>query len=423
MNSSLTPSTTISFSKSFASSAWITLVIAGLFSCYNLFQMTWFNVISTELLSRYHLTMVAVGLLHSAFFWGNALAIIPLGILLDRQSVRQMALILLALTTLVDIVLAVIPGYWFCVILRFCQGISSAASLLISMRVAILLFPNRANQSTCIIGIFSSFGGIVGNALFARVYHATGLSMSLIVSSLLGCSLWLWMWFGFKFSRLSSANYTTNKADTREQPLSIFDQLKSAIKQPINLYAGCYLGLINTPVLLLGSLWGGLYFSKASGQSVLVAADLSSLLFFGLMIGALLFAGLTKSLIKARGILVLSSIMLLIVINYLFYNKHAQLHDLVILTMLIGVLSSCQNLVYPYIRYHNSLSSLSTAMSVAALVFNLIVAVIQPTYSFLIGEINDLQSISCYYYNAVLLVACLLIINIVTRDSTIVQQF
>lgn len=338
---------------------------ASLFSFYNLFLLSSLNVIGVNFISDFHLTTASLGLLSSYDLWGNAIGFIPIGLLLDRYPVKNIGLSLLSLAIIATLGMSIATSFSMICLMRFFQGLASATSLLITMRLGSTLFDKKANITIGLMIVVAFSGGIAGNNIFAHIVQHFGWRHALLIVSGIGL-ICLFIIFLF----LCEA---TNKVVTSISQVKLI--LKSLKKQ--NILSGICIGLINSPVFVLGTLWGNYYLVHTQHTTMMQAASLSSLLFVGIITGSPFWGFLADKWLGSWKIMYIACTVLLALSVILLLGKTLPLLTLGIIFFSFGFFCCTQNLVYPHISKNNPDFLISTATGIASLISNSIGAGLQ----------------------------------------------
>ncbi len=323
-------------------------VAAALFSFYDLFELSLFNRLNPAIQTQFHLTPESIGMLSSCFLWANALGLIPVGLLLDRGHLRKTVGLLLSLSVAGNAVFLFSHTLWLAMVARSFQGFASAASLLVCMRLAIRWYKEKANAAIGWMIAIALSGGIFAN--FTDTWLTPIWMGSIILIILL------------LFLR-----------DTKQEHIP---QHFKFLSKPKNFLLGGYLGLINFPVFILGSLWGNHILTTTYHFTLKQSAFISSLIFAGIIVGSPIWGLVANKVISYKNImlvgcggLILVCLMLIIapvnitVISFLFFS--------------LGFFCCTQNMTYFALSKINSPETLSSATAITSVIFNSIGAVSQ----------------------------------------------
>ncbi len=336
------------------------------------------NVLSIYLMQNRFLSAEAVGFMSSFDLWGNVIGFIPIGILLDRYPIRNLACTLLSLAILSTVAMAFVQNLAILCLLRFFQGLASAGSLLTLMRIGTELYPNHSNKVIGLMVLLALSGGIVGNSFFSFVASRLGWQIALLGIATIGFFCLLFLLFFLENNKIQKETFSFNLKLNK-----------------INILSGIHLGFLNTPVVVLGSLFGNYYIMKQSAFNLDQAAFISSLLFLGIIIGSPIIGFLADKignfLLLIVGYLGLILCTLALILAPVLSSKYY-----LVLFFGFGFFGCTQNLIYPLIN-KKSLSSRSTSMGIAALVANALGAFFQLTFGYILLYSTLINSIEYYF--------------------------
>lgn len=353
---------------------YLACLAAGLFSFYNLFQLSLFNVISGHLLVALRLTTTELGLFSGCFLLANAIGLVPIGLMLDRGLMRKVALFFLTLTACASFVIAISSSLLLSCLMRFFQGLASAASLLICIRVVNSYFAKNTNLMLGALIALALSGGIFGNFVFASVVHYIGWQSGLYIISILGLLLVTVIWL-FLYENKDMAFF-----QNRCTPIS---ELKFLLQKKHTTIIGIYCGLMNLPVFILATLWGNFYLSHRYPISAIEAAIASSLLFGGVMLGSLSWGYLADKYLTQPAVMYLGC-SLLFLLSLLFLIPNLSFLEIALIFFGFGFCSSSQNIVYAIINKNNPSTIRSTTNGIAMLISNGIGALSQVLFGWLL---------------------------------------
>lgn len=381
---------------------YVACFAAALFSFYDIFQLSLFNSTAADFSATFYLSSTTLGLLSSSFVWANALSLIPIGFLIDKYSVRPLAIIFLSLSIIACFIIAHSHSWKIIMVMRFIQGLASATSLLTCMRMAIRWFGNRANTAIGLMVTFALMGGIFGNNVFINIVRDVGWRYSFILAGIIGIVILIFLiCFLFEANTPSTSSF------------QFASQIKLSLQNPKNILLGCYLGLMSLPIFILAAEWGNIYLIKMHHMSNTQAGMTTGLLFTGLICGCPLVGYIADRLRNPLMIMKIGAILSFIVILPIACYLHLSSLAIMILFLLLGMIGSSQNVVFVIIAENNPLFLLSTITAVASLVENCIGALGQLLFGYLLHTSWQALSISAIsvtiqhrYINAMLIFPC-----------------
>lgn len=357
---------------------------ASLFSFYNLFLLSSLNVIGVNFIADFHLTTTSLGLLSSYDLWGNAIGFIPIGLLLDKYPVKNIGLCLLGLAIIATSGMAIATSFSMICLMRFFQGLASATSLLITMRLGSTLFEKKANMTIGLMIVVALSGGIVGNSIFAHIVQHFGWRNSLWIAGAMGLCCWLVL-FLFLTESITHKAIKNKLATNLTYSANPVKLMINALNKK-NILSGIAIGLLNSPIFVLGTLWGNYYLIHTQHLSMTQAASFSSLIFVGIITGSPFWGFLSDKWLGSRKILMLACLVLLILSIILLTGTILPLWFIGSIFFNFGFFCCTQNLIYPYISKNNPYFLISTATGIASVISNSIGAGLQISFGILIAH-------------------------------------
>ncbi|OJA00705.1 MFS transporter, partial [Rickettsiella grylli] len=346
--------------------AWIVCFSAALFFFYEFIQMNMFNAISADLMRAFSLNATGLGKLSAYYFYANLLFLPVAGTLLDRFSTRKIILFSLLLCIIGIATFAMTHSFFLAALFRFMSGIGSAFCFLSSIRLASRWFPaeNMALVSGLIVTM-AMLGGMVAQTPLTLLVEFVGWRYALLFDASLGIVIFLII---FSLVR----DYPENSKQEQKkmhQELSRMGLLKSwrlAYFNPQNSLCGLYVALLNLPMVLLGSIWGGMFLQQAKHFSATEASFAPSLLFVGTILGGPVVGWVSDKFQKRIPLMMLGVIISFVLIIAIIGVPMASIINIALLFFALGFFTSTQVLSYPLVAASNPKSITATSVSVVS---------------------------------------------------------
>lgn len=341
---------------------WAITLVGALFFFYAFMQVNLMTPLGHELLKAYNTNLSSISFLTAAYFYGNILFIIPAGLLLDRYSPKLLMMIGLFLAVLGTFIFATSGTISLGALGRFLCGIMMAFGLIAPLKLASLLLPSdkMAFASSLIVTI-GMLGGVVAQAPTALLVQSFGWRIALIIIGCLGIFIGVLLYFIIKVPKIE-------KVENEALSSGILKSLKEVTKSPQNWYLGFFICLVNLPIAILGALFGIPYLVQVQGFLPLEASFITSMLFFGMIIGSPFF-GWFSDRVKLRKLpMYIGAISCLVFILFTLFGPKLSSNAALLLFFLIGFTSSSQVLGYPLISESNPQKTSGTALSLATLI-------------------------------------------------------
>lgn len=345
---------------------------------YSIMQLSLFNNLTPYLLTHLSISHLKFGVLSSTYFYALAVTLIPAGYLLDHYGTRKTTLITLCFSVISTFILFISQSVTSIAIYRIITGIANGIAFLASLRVANYWFQEKRSLASGIMISIGMSGGFFAAIFFTSLATRFSWHIALAYNFSIGLIL---IFFALIFLK----NHMKEKGNARDE-LSKINLLKSSVSNWQNWRCGIYTGLLNLSVNVLAAVWGNFYLINRYHLPATSAALITSMIFIGVIIGSP-FWGWFADKVNQRNIpMVLGSILSIMVMIGIMTDRTASIQPLLALFLLLGVTTSAQVISYSIIAESNPLKLLSTAMSFSALIINLIGAIAQPAYGFLLSE-------------------------------------
>lgn len=366
--------------------AWLVVLTAALFFFYEFIQMNMFNAISDSLMRDFNIGARQLGIMSSFYFIANVIFLFPAGIFLDRCATRKVILTALSVCILGTALMSFTYSFSLACVFRFLTGIGSAFCFLSVIRLASRWFPaKRMALVTGLVVTMAMIGGLVAQTPMTLLLQWMDWRTALLWDATLGVVIL------FLIATIVK-DYPEEHGEIHQQEQDIIKQigfwksLRLAFIRKQNWLCGAYTCLMNLPVGLLGGLWGILYLVDTRGLDHLQAANVTSMLFLGTVIGSPLAGWISDTLMKRRLPMRVGAFLSLIVILLLLNLPHLSFMALLIFFLLIGIITATQIISYPLVA--ESSDRIITAMSVSAV--NISVqggtAIFQPIFGYLMDQ-------------------------------------
>jgi MFS family permease len=397
---------------------YIACFAAAMFSFYDLFQLSLMNSTAAGLSTTFHLSSTTLGMLTSSYLWANALGLIPIGMLIDKYTVRPVAIFFIALSTLACFFIAYSHSWKMIMLMRFVQGLTSATSMLTCMRMAIRWFDKHANTAIGIMIMFALCGGIFGNDIFTTVVHYFGWQQSFIVAGTIGL-----------ITLIVAINFLYEKKLLLSSTCHIKQHFIQLTKDRQIILLGGYLGLMSLAIFIFAASWGNIFLQVAYQMTATQAGVTAGFLFFGLMLGSPIIGYIADRVRNLRTLMKIGAILSFILILPIVYHVQLSQPEVMLLFCLLGFISSIQNTVFVLIAKTNPPSILSTATSITAVIENTIGALGQLLFGWLMNTSwqttlsNHVSVISQHNaMNATVIfpaafILCFIIVNLIPHKS------
>ncbi|HSW94066.1 MAG TPA: MFS transporter [Gammaproteobacteria bacterium] len=366
-------------------------LLSALFPFYAFFQMTVLNALAENRIQVLHLSQTGLGMLSSAYLYGDAFLLIPAGIILDRMNARNSMLVAFLSLLVSSSVFYFTNSFFLSTLARFVAGMAHAFALISCFRLAALYIPN--NKQGIVISwmlTIAFLGGFFAQSPFVWLLQTIGLRNSAILQTMMGIVIFLILYFKINLPRTEFSEHA--------KKTNVFSQLFSALKNPENTLSAIYIALMSVPFMLLGALFGMEYLLHNKQLDSMAASEIVSLIFIGIIMGSPFFGWLYDQ-VQSKKRVMMTGVALTFISCWAAF--HAT-HFIWLLFFAIGFFSSAQVLGYPVISTSNSKEIVGAAMGFANFFIMLLLGCLQlatgslATHFSLESSLSWVIGISCF---------------------------
>jgi MFS family permease len=365
---------------------WLVVFSASLFFFYEFIQMQMFNTISHFIIADFKITATTLGYISSGYFLADILFLFPAGMLIDRYSSRKVILAAMWISVISTAIFASSHNIVLAALCHFAAGIGNAFCFICCMRLASRWFPPRL--MALVVGLIVTvafFGGMVAQTPLAWLTTVLPWREAVMIVSGLGLAIIFIVW-------LYVQDYPPNQTKffkaqkIQLESLGVKRSITMALSNMQNWWCGLYTSFINVPLMLLGGLWGGMYLTIADGLTTLQASYVSSMIFFGSMIGCPILGGLSDYLAIRRMPMIIFAAICIPIMMAIVFIPHLSLTSLLILFFLLGFFTSSQIIGYPALTESNPKIITGTAMGLASVLIMGSPMIFEPVFGYLMDK-------------------------------------
>ena len=387
----------ISMKLSQSAQAWLVCFSASLFFFYEFIQMNVFNAIEAPVVHAFQLNAAQLGFLSSFYFAANVIFLFPAGVMLDRFSTKRIILGSFSLCVLGTYLFSLASTFEVAVVARFLTGIGSAFCFLSCIRLASRWFPSeRMALITGLIVTMAMLGGMCAQYPMTVLVNTVGWRQALMYDSILG--LFILAIIYKNVQDFPNAAAALREQDSRASEFRFWPSFRIAYLNPQNWLAALYTCLMNTPIGILGVVWGVPYLSTVFGLSNTQAASVTSMIFLGTIFGGPMIGYFSDKYGQRKVPMILGAIASIITIMLFLQMHSATIPALMAIFFALGFFSASQVLTYPCVAENNPTYLTAMAVSVISFTTQGGIWVFEPLFGNLIQRAWDGQVINGVAY-------------------------
>lgn len=360
--------------------AWLIWFFVTMFYFYEYFLRTAPSVMENELSQFFNLTAAGLGSLIGAYYYTYAPLQIVAGVAMDRFGGRKVVPVAVLLCA-VGSWLFIFPSLWVATIGRMLIGAGSACAFVSVIFIATNWIPRK--HLALLTGLTQTCGML--GAIFGQKY----------VGSLMEHHGWQVVWQQSFYVGLLLAVILFFTIPRRPKHIQqkiikkgyahLLENLKLVIANKQTWIAGIFGGCIFLPTSIFAMIWAAPFFEHEYQMPLNEITNLSSILFFGWIIGAPLM-GLISDHARNRKYTMAAGILLtLILTSIILYIPNLPTYVLYTSMLLIGIFSGAELIAIAYTCEVNPVDAKGAAIGVTNFIIFSFSALLAPLVGVLLN--------------------------------------
>lgn len=353
------------------------------------------GVMGRELQLAFGVNATTLGLLTSFFYYPYILMQLPVGLIVDRYSIRYLLTVMSILTAVGCSVFGLAESIYVAALARMIIGFSAAFAMVSALRLAATWFPPERlgllAGLTQALGMWgAAFGEMPVSFLMDQVgWRNTMVLMASVFVLLAGLIL--------KFVQDSPKNqsHQIGKASLNTQALKIRESLKTVLCNRQAWVMAIYAGLLFAPSAVIAEFWGPSYLQYGRGLSAHSAAFANGLIFIGWGIGGPIAGWISDRIGLRKPLCYVSALCGLCLLSIIFFWPQLSNVSIYLLFFLYGLTNISVVIAYAAAAEITPRHCIGTTLAFANMGSILIGAVLQPIFGYVLEvstgkTINDI---------------------------------
>jgi MFS family permease len=338
------------------------------------------TVMHRELQIDFSMNEAGFGFLTASFYIPYVLMQMPVGLLVDRVSIRWLLTAMSLLTALGCGVFGWADHLAVAAIGRMLVGFSAAFAFISALRLATAWFP--ATMLGLLAGLTQALGmlgGAAGQAPISFLVSLVGWRHSMMCIALLFVVL-----AGFLFHFIQDKPGSESAELTQKRESNILVSLSLIILNRQTWINALYAGFLYAPAAVLGEAIGPAYLQYGQGMSAHAAAFATSLIFIGWVFGGPLSGWFSDRIGRRKPIMLASAALGLLFISVLVYCPHLSVPMAYALLILFGFTNAGVAIAYAVSTELHSRAVVGTAIALTNMASIFVGALLQPIVGYLV---------------------------------------
>ncbi|MDF2965403.1 MAG: Arabinose efflux permease [Rickettsiaceae bacterium] len=334
------------------------------------------GIMMDDIMTKFNMNIGQFGLLAGFYYLGYAGAQIPVGLLLDKFPPR---FVLAACISLCSVGLLCFSSFdvpLFAYIGRLLIGIGSVAGILGSVKVINEYFASKYSFMlgfTVLIGVSGAYYGSAPIAYMLKT-HEAGVVINYLAA------------LGLIVALVIMVLYTSQKNSINDtKRLDVKNSLRLCLNNKQLWLIGICAGLMVGPLEGFADIWGIRYYTQAHGLSSGEAGLAVSLIFLGMGVGGPIMGYIASKGISEINLVITSGLLLILCYIVLFFTPYSNNYLLYIISLLIGLFSAYQVVVFSIV----SKTSENHLVGLMSSLLNMLIMSFGFVFHFAIGNIFE----------------------------------
>ncbi len=329
---------------------------------------------------------VGFGILTASFYIPYIIMQIPVGLTVDRISIRWLLTIMSLITALGCCVFGLSNGLFSASVGRVLIGFSAAFAFISALRLATSWFPPA--MLGLLAGLTQALGMLgasAGQAPLSFLVSAVGWRHSMLIVALLFIVLAALL-YQYVQDKPRTAEHYKNVTDN--QKLSILESLKIILSNRQIWLNALYAGFLYAPTAVIGEAIGPAYLQYGRGLTAHAAAFATGLIFIGWVIGGPLSGWISDRIGRRKPFMIISAACGVVLTSLLVFYPGLDKNMAYLIFFAYGLTNTGVAIAYAVSTELNDRRVVGTAIAFTNMTSIFVGALLQP----LVGRLVDLVS-------------------------------
>lgn len=371
---------------------WVVWGLAASYFFADYFARVSTGVMTIPLMDAFNISALGIGSLSAYFYYPYLAMQIPVGLIVDRFSVRYILGVMSLITALGCLIFANAHVLAFAKLGRFLIGFSAAFAFVSALKLASKWFPpEKLGLLAGLTQASGMVGAAVGDAPVAYLVTQVGwrATMGYMAIVFLVLSVLMVLIIRDKPKQTMVTSYK------KREKMPVRYSLRKVLSNSQTWFNAIYAGLVYAPTAAFAELWGVTYLHLGRGMTHDAAAGAIGLIFIGWAVGGPIYGWLSDYIGKRRPLLLFSAFSGCVILSLLLFVPNLPHIAIYILCFLFGVTNTGVAIAYAIATEINPQNVVGTSIAFTNMSSVIIGALLQPIIGWLIDVFagTDLTSV------------------------------
>lgn len=363
--------------------AWLIWGLAAAFYFFDYTARVTPSVMHRYLQLDFGMNEAQFGILTASFYVPYVLMQIPVGLMVDRVSIRWLLTAMSLLTAFGCCVFGLSDSLGMASVGRMFIGFSAAFALISALRLATSWFPpSMLGLLAGLTQAIGMLGAATGQAPVAFLVGNIGWRHSMLVIAFLFIVLAALL---YQYIRDTPMTQTCELNVKRQTKLSLFAGVRMVLSSRQTWINALYAGFLFAPTAVIGESLGAAYLQYGRGLQAHAAAFSIGLIFIGWSVGGPLSGWLSDRLGRRKPVMIISAICGLILSSAVIFYPNIDKTTLYVLCFLLGFTNTGVAIAYALSTELHQRAVIGAAIAFTNMASISVGAVLQP----LVGQMVD----------------------------------
>ena len=364
--------------------AWLIWGLAASFYFSDYLARVAPGVMHRYLQSDFGINEAGFGILTASFYVPYILMQIPVGLTVDRISIRWILTGMSLITAFGCCVFGLADGLTMASIGRMLIGFSAAFAFISALRLATSWFPPvMLGLLAGLTQALGMLGAAAGEAPVSFLVSAVGWRHSMLIIAFLFITL-----AALLYQYIQDHPNSIVHEVKHEKKLTIFGSLKVILSHPQTWLNAFYAGFLFGPTAVIGEAIGPAYLQFGRGLSAHAAAFATGLIFIGWGIGGPLTGWISDKIGRRKPLMIISALCGLILTTFFVYYPNLDTNMAYLLFFVFGLTNTGVAIAYAVSTEIHDRAVVGTSIAFTNMASIFVGALMQP----LVGRLLDLIS-------------------------------
>lgn len=368
--------------------AWIVWGLAAAFYFSDYLARVAPGVMHRSLQMDFGINEAGFGILTASFYFPYILMQIPVGLTVDRLSIRSILTVMSLITALGCCVFGLADGLMMASVGRMLIGFSAAFAFVSSLRLATSWFP------PAMLGLLSGLtqalgmlGAAAGEAPVSFLVANVGWRHSMLIIAFLFIAL-----AGLLYQFVQDAPGTKRREIHFEKSLSILTSLKIILSHRQTWLNALYAGFLFGPTAVIGEAIGPAYLQYGRGLSAHAAAFATGLIFIGWGISGPLTGWVSDKIGRRKPLMIFSALCGIILTSVYVFYPGIDKTTVYILFFLFGLTNTGVAISYAVSTEIHESNVIGTSIAFTNMISIFVGALMQPLVGHLVDSVSGARA-------------------------------